>query len=415
MKAGLPLAIRAEQALLGAVLLDPAGQGHLLDLIATEDMTRPYHGQVLAAMQRVRRRAAVPAPLAVHEEVTKDPDMPRGLSRDGVPLADLMEAAPRSDHAPAYAAMVIGSGLRRHMWLAAGRMSQAAETGDLESALRMTDRARQELHQCRVRWEGLPAQIRREMPLPGSTRAGYDQIARRAHGVRDEIRRLRSQPEADAHVIEQRLAVIAEQIADIAAASARMRAHQAGARWAGEGRPAGPEAEAVGALALRDLAAAPACLVGVRGWLRPDHFATPEQGELFAVMRDLDAAGHPVDPVTVSWEAARRGIHLDAKDLADGVGPFAIASAREVHRYGLLAQIDRAGRHIQADASEPAVGIGDFLGAAHGHLAGLQPEPESQPSRQRQARLPVLAHDRDTVPASPRVPAPRQPVPEAVP
>src|SRR5262249_60282087 len=111
-----------------------------------------------------------------------------------------------------------------------------------------------------------------------------------------------------------------------------------------------------------------------------------EQGELFAVMRDLDAAGHPVDPVTVSWEAARRGINMDATDLADGVGPFAIASAREVHRRGLLAQIDQAGRDIQADASEPAVGTGGFLGEAHGHLARLQPEPESQPSRQTPSR-----------------------------
>jgi replicative DNA helicase len=153
--------------------------------------------------------------------------------------------------------------------------------------------------------------------------------------------------------------------------------------------------------------------VGVRGWLRPGHFATPEQGELFAVMRDLDAAGHPVDPVTVSWEAARRGINMDAADLADGVGPFAIASAREVHRRGLLAQIDRAGRDIQADASEPAVSTGGFLGAAHGHLAQLQ--PETQPSREVQARSPVLARDRDTVEVPPRVAAPRQPVPEAVP
>jgi hypothetical protein len=311
--------------------------------------------------------------------------------------------------------MVIGNGIRRHVWLAAGRMTQAAETGDLESALRMTDRARQQLEQCRARWEGLPAQLRREMPAPDSNQTGYDQIARRAYRVRDEIRRLRSRPELDVHVTKQRLAVIAQQVADIAAASACVRAHRTGSQWVGEGRPVGPEAEAAGALALRDLAASPACLVGVRGWLRPGHFAMAEQGELFAVMRDLDAAGHPVDPVTVSWEAARRGIHIDAADLADGVGPFAIASAREVHRRGLLAQIDRAGRDIQADASEPAVSTGGFLSAAHSHFARLQPEPESQPSRQVQDRSPVLARDQDADVASARVSAPRQPVPEAVP
>lgn len=227
MKPGLPLAIRAEQALLGAVLLDPAAHGHLLDVVTAEDMTRPYHAQVLAAMRRVRERGAEPGTLAVHEEVAKDREMPRGLSHDGVPLADLMEATPRSGHASVYAAMVIGSGIRRHMWLAAGRMSQAAETGELEQALRMTDRARQEFERCRARWEALPAQVRREMSGPVSEQPGYDEIARLAHHVRGEIRRLRLRPEFDDRLVERRLAIIAQQIADIAAASAQLRAQRA--------------------------------------------------------------------------------------------------------------------------------------------------------------------------------------------
>ena len=35
--------IRAEQAFLGAVLLDPAGQRQLLDLVTPGDMRRPWH------------------------------------------------------------------------------------------------------------------------------------------------------------------------------------------------------------------------------------------------------------------------------------------------------------------------------------------------------------------------------------
>ncbi len=68
--------------------------------------------------------------------------------------------------------------------------------------------------------------------------------------------------------------------------------------------------------------------------------------------------GKPIDPVTVTWEAALQEIPADAADLADGNGPFAVASAREVHRQGVLAQVDRAGREIQAGtvglASRPA-------------------------------------------------------------
>lgn len=165
MRTGLPQVLRAEQALLGAVLADPVGQAHVLDLVQHEDMTRPYHGQVLAAMKRLRERGVAPGPLQVHEEVRKDPDLPRSLSHDGVPIAGLMEAA-RPGHAPAYAAMVMGSGIRQRMALAASRMSQVAEGADLNAALRMAGQATWELDRCRARWETLPEPLRGELPVP---------------------------------------------------------------------------------------------------------------------------------------------------------------------------------------------------------------------------------------------------------
>ena len=62
MRPGVHPVIRAEQALLGSVLADPGGQAWLLDLVDADDMTRPYHGQVLGAMNRVRGRGAVARP-----------------------------------------------------------------------------------------------------------------------------------------------------------------------------------------------------------------------------------------------------------------------------------------------------------------------------------------------------------------
>ena len=115
------LSIRAEQAMLGAVLSDPAGQQHILDLVEPADMRRPWHGQVLAAMERLRQREVAPGPLEVYRELQNDPDLPSGIARNGVLLADLMEAAPRTMHAGAYAAMVIEGGIRQRMGLAAGR------------------------------------------------------------------------------------------------------------------------------------------------------------------------------------------------------------------------------------------------------------------------------------------------------
>ena len=70
------LAIRVEQALLGSVLLEPAGQQHVLDLVEPGDMYRPWHGQVLSAMQRVRGKGLSPGPAEVYEELRVDPDLP---------------------------------------------------------------------------------------------------------------------------------------------------------------------------------------------------------------------------------------------------------------------------------------------------------------------------------------------------
>src|ERR1700691_675393 len=138
--------------MLGSVLVDPGGQAWLLDLVDADDMTRPYHGQVLAAMNRVRGRGASPGPVALHGKLGKVPDLPRLISHDGVLLADLMEAAPRSDHGPAYAAMVISTGIRRRAELAASRVRHAAESKEASAALQMTNQARAEFDECRARW-----------------------------------------------------------------------------------------------------------------------------------------------------------------------------------------------------------------------------------------------------------------------
>src|SRR6266851_9503728 len=98
--------VGAERALLGAVLLDPAGQQRALDVVKAEHMCRPWNAQVLEAMRRIGDRGAMPDPLEVYRELQNDPDLPSSVAQDAVPLAELMEAAPYARHAPAYAVMV---------------------------------------------------------------------------------------------------------------------------------------------------------------------------------------------------------------------------------------------------------------------------------------------------------------------
>ena len=334
--------VRVEQALLGAVLLDPAGQHQVLDLVEPGDMFRPWHAQVLAAMQRARGRGVLPDPAQVYRELRCDADLPASVSGDAVPLANLMEAAPRAGHAPAYAVMVIEGGIRQRLDLAGSRLVHVSGTGELDAALRQAAQARSELTVCQARWLALPGHLRGELPAS-------------AGQVRD-----------DAGVVRP-----------VAAAREAMA------------RPGGPAAEAAGARAVRDLIAAPSQLAQVREWLQPGHFARPGHAGLYAVMQDMDKAGKPVDAVTVTWEAARRGVATDPARLAGGTGPFAVASAREVHRHGVLAQAAQAGRNIQADAADPRCSPGELMRSAGDRLHALEAQPQPGPRPVRDAGVPA--------------------------
>ena len=309
--AGVPLAVDryrvwAERALLGAVLLDPAGQQRVLDQVVPEDMRRPWHGQVLEAMRRVRVRGGLPEPMAVYQELQNDVDLPRGVAANAVLVADLMEAAPQARHAPVYAAMVVEGGIRQRLRETGARMLQAGGAGSLERLQRQAALSVRDLEACRARWMTVPEHLRRASS-PGERAGDSGQAGRRPVCGREDA-----------------------------------------------ARPEGPAAVVAGERALRDLTAAPGRLTLVGRWLRPGHFASAEHGEVYALMREMSAAGRAVDPVTVSWEAARHGISVEPGSLDRGMGPFAVASAREVHRQGVLAQAAHAGRAIEADAADLA-------------------------------------------------------------
>ena len=143
--------------------------------------------------------------------------------------------------------------------------------------------------------------------------------------------------------------------------------------------------------ALRDPAAGPSQIAQVRGWLRPENFARPGDGELYSLMCDMDAAGMAVDPVTISWQAARRGLRADPVSLTGGTGAFAVPSAREVQRHGLLAEAAQAGRDIQIGAADQGHPLHWLFQSASNRLPALE---ATQRSRQAfgEAEVPALAH-----------------------
>jgi hypothetical protein len=157
-------------------------------------------------------------------------------------------------------------------------------------------------------------------------------------------------------------------------------------------RPCDEQAVADGVNALRDLAAAPSGLAVVSTWLRPEHFARPDDGALFAVMRDMHACGMPVDPVTVSCQAARRGLHAEPGSLTGGMGPSAVATCSEVYRHGVLALVAQAGRDIQADAERAGCPVGRLLEQTGERLGSMEIRPRPGAVPEQDHRGPAASH-----------------------
>jgi replicative DNA helicase len=333
--------IAAERALLGAVLLDPAGQQQVLGYVEADDFLRPWHAQVLAAMERVRRGGGLAGPREVYAELRKDPDLPADVAMDGVLVTDLMAAAPRPAHASAYAAAVVESGIRQRLWIAGSRVRQVADSSDLGYALEQVAEAGREVKACQDRWQRLP------------------------RAWRPELRHL-----ADNVPVRPVTA-----------------------------RPCGRDAEAAGSGLLRDLAANPAQIGQVSRWLLPEHFAAKRSGQLYAVMCEMAGAGMAIDPVTVGREAARAGVLLQAAELSGGTGAFAHVYARDLYSRATLAQVSQAGAEIQTAAASPRGAMTPLLHSAAEALATgdarWHPEPwnSATPRNARELRTAIAARN----------------------
>jgi hypothetical protein len=373
----------AEQALLGAVLCDPARHQHALDRVEPGDMLRPWHGQVLAAMRRLRDRGQLPDAPAVYRELRADPDLPASVSRDAVPLASLMEAAPRPQHAPAYAAIVVEAAIRRNLSLSASRLAQSAEPGDLAEALRQAASIRDDITACAARWASIPQHGR---PPGSESRAAKNPRPRNGSTAPGPARRQDMLLTLNGAVPGNPASLATRPFPSASRPSA-----EAGLARAACPRPQADEAAGqASARALRDLIDEPSHLDQVARWLQPAHFDSLAHGQLYAVLLDMRAAGQPIDPVTVSWQAARHQLRTTPALLSGGTGAFAVATARDVHRLGTLAQITRAATAMQADAADLSIPPGTALHRAAARLEPVlaQPVPgrAAQDSEQPQAR-----------------------------
>lgn len=256
--------LRAEQAVLGAVLLDPQQLLHL-SWLEPSHFYRPAHGALLAAMRTLHAagRPVLTAKGEVPVEWLTDTLAEASANTRGLTpsyLHTLIAACPRPGHAAVYGRMVLEGAIHRTVTEHAVRLHHAAVVdaahGEVEASLRQADVLAEVLVDLARRWGTDP----RLVPPSPSPTAGTPLVSQASEQVLREEEFL-----------------------------------------------------------LSVLSAQPHAMGEVVDWLRPGDFADARHGQLYRCLGALHHRGEPIDQLTVLWEAQRRGLLTDGTLTEDQV------------------------------------------------------------------------------------------------
>ncbi|MEU3039719.1 DnaB-like helicase N-terminal domain-containing protein [Streptomyces diastaticus] len=315
----------AEQAVLGAALLDPEQLTHL-EWLAADHFYRPVHQALFAALRKLRNdghpalSAAGPLPLSwVTDAVEEAGQHVRGLT--AAYAHTLIQACPRTEHAPVYGRMVLEGAIHRTVAQHAIRLHQAARAdavqGEVEGALRTADVLTGVLTDLARRWGTDP----RPVPPTAGPSAATDILPPAQSGQVAEDERFL-------------LAVLAEQ---------------------------------------------PGAMGEVVAWLRPGDFSDPTHGQLYRCLGALHHRGEPIDRITLLWEAQRRGLLADGTvsseqltAVCEGMVPgSADWFGQRVMRSSVTRTAAASARAIRTLAQDEALGPGRLINHALHELGPL--------------------------------------------
>ncbi|MFI6012549.1 DnaB-like helicase N-terminal domain-containing protein [Streptomyces sp. NPDC051243] len=287
----------AEQALLGALLLDPHRLGDVSG-IAADSFSTAAHAALFASISTLP--PPDPAEHAkntdwLNQVLATGREQARGLTASY--LHTLIQVCPWPRHAPAYARMVEAEHARRRLQSAAERLGLT------------------------VHDTSLPHPVQTVLAAADALAAVVDDIASRFPPRAGILPRTAATPP-----------VIA---------------------------PDYTEAVQEEQLLLATATAHPADIESVP-WLLPADFTLPLHAGLWQCLTALARRRDPVDPVTVLWEAQQRGLLDDGSEpgevlrmLAEPAGSVEHWGERALRR-SLLATAEYTGRLIEAYAGDPA-------------------------------------------------------------
>ncbi|MFD8980489.1 DnaB-like helicase N-terminal domain-containing protein [Streptomyces sp. NPDC059564] len=288
----------AEQALLGAVILEPL-RIKTLGPLGPEHFSVAMHGALFAAMSALTPPAPdIHAREPVWITALLDRARPHARGLTASYLHTLTDACPNPSHAPAYAQMIVANRARLTIRAAAERLTQAATDPVPNPAAHVLDRAdavAAVLDDLAGLFPSHPGSLPRTVLPPPPTRD--------------------TRTETDTAGEEQ--------------------------------------------LLLSTAAARPASLPEMR-WLRPEDFTVPLHGVLYRCMASLAYRGDPIDAVTVLWEAQHHGLLASGATAAEVLAILATPAGSSEHwgeqilQRSLLHQAHTTGLHIHAFTDDPA-------------------------------------------------------------
>ncbi|WP_324290106.1 DnaB-like helicase N-terminal domain-containing protein [Streptomyces antarcticus] len=347
----------AEQALLGALLLEPL-RIKTLGPLGPEHFSVAMHGALFAAMS-----ALTPPVPEIHARepvwitALLDRARPHARGLTASYLHTLTDACPNPSHAPAYAQMIVANRARLTIRAAAERLVQAATDPVLPDpaahVLRCSDVVAAVLDDLAGLFPSHPGSLPRTVLPPPPTRD------------------------------------------------------------AGTGTDAAGEEH----LLLSTVAAHPACLPEMR-WLRPEDFTVPLHGVLYRCMASLAYRGDPIDAVTVLWEAQHHGLLASGTTAREVLDLLATPAGSPEHwgeqilQRSLLHHAHTTGLHIRACAEDPTNTPHQLITGSRRALADLG---AVRARWQHATRPPSAVHPRaKTAPASRAGPPTPRTTPPAV-
>ncbi|GAA1708448.1 DnaB-like helicase N-terminal domain-containing protein [Streptomyces yatensis] len=366
--------LQAEQAVLGAVLLEPRQLGHLAGWLRPEHFYRPAHAALYGAMLDLHASghpattapADVPVPLTwVNDTRDKASEHTRGVTAAYV--HSLPSACPRPAHAPVYGRMVLEGAIHRSVTQHAVRLHHAARGAGVEETLHHAQVLADVLTELARRWGTEPRPAPPGTPSPASA-------------------------PAPGRAKEQ---VLAEE-----------------------------------EFLLGMLTTQPQQLGEVVHWLRPEDFADPGHRQIYGALGALHHRGEPVDQLTVLWECQRRGVFADGTLEPDRVRRLCDTTAggsaghfgEQVLDASLLRTAAASARQIRDLAENDALAAGQLISQAFSALTPLDqarrrrataiggPEPDKAPKSSpapppthaaaARARSPALRTETKTPPST---------------